>query len=157
MTDPPKKRRPMEESDAAAGMAKFVAGLPAQRDLAAETREQLAYLLRAELVCCDIYAKINAPLDTLKKHDPCSLYREKRAEREVLERRARADGTYHAICYHGEWAAQICLHGELPSFPLVYVSEQGDDGLWTEELVKPGPVRVRESFMPGIPGSRRSA
>lgn len=142
MTDPPKKRRPMEESDAAAGMAKFVAGLPQPRDLAAETREQLAYLLRAELVCCHIYDKINAPLNTLKEDDPYSLYREKRAERDVLEKLARKDGSYHGICYFGEWAARICLNGNLPPFPLIYTDTISDTE-WEEILVQPGPVRER--------------
>lgn len=149
MTDPPKKRRPMQEGDAVASMAKFVAGLPAQRDPVAETREQLAYLIRAELVCCDIYNKINAPLDTLKEDDPYSLYQEKRSERNVLERLARKDRSYHDICYFGEWAAQLCLHGELPAFPLVYTGSAEDDGKWAadsrwiEELVQPGPVRIK--------------
>lgn len=140
MTEPPKKRRPMGEGDAAAGMAKFVAGLPQLRDRVAETREQLAYLIRAELVCCDIYDKLNAGL----YEDEC--------ERCVCDkthamrrRAAKADGSWHDICYFGEWAARLCLTGDLPAFPLIYTDRLNDDE-WVEELVQPGPVRIKTVF-----------
>lgn len=131
MADPSKKRR-MEEGDAAAGMAKLVAGLPAQRDPVAETREQLAYLIRAELVCCDIYEKL-----TFGTPDNREFRRRKLA--------ARMDHSYHDICYFGEWSARLCLTGKLPPFPLIYTrSLNGVE--WEEILVQPGPVRIATVF-----------
>lgn len=85
-----------------------------------DTRARLAYLIRAELVCCDIYEKVNAPFADLREGDPYSLYREKRAERDTLREIARRDHSWHDICYFGEWSAQLCLNGKLPEGELFY-------------------------------------
>lgn len=45
--------------------------------------------IRDELVCCDIYARLEATRD------------------EVAHRAIRRSPEYHAICHYGEWAAQI--------------------------------------------------
>lgn len=65
-----------------------------------DVRAQVAYRIRAELVCCDIYARMVATIsertwDPINGHDLT----------EFLNLKASAD--YHDICYFGEWAARL--------------------------------------------------
>ena len=70
-----------------------------------DTRKRIAYLIRAELVCCDIYDKINEGLPDDDCYD------------RIHDRRrlaAHKDGSWHDICYYGEWSARLAENGDLP-------------------------------------------
>lgn len=59
------------------------------------TSDAIAYRIRAELVCCDIYDRIT--------------------RKELTIRQAKARGEWHDICYYGEWSAQLA-EGRCPGY-----------------------------------------
>lgn len=67
-------------------------------EVAAKVRADSAELIRDELVCCDIYQR----LQDLYTEDgkPTYAYRTLRNSHE-----------YHDICYYGEWSARIVEKG----------------------------------------------
>lgn len=56
-----------------------------------QPQERIAAKIRAELVCCDIYARMEA----------CDAA----GDEEWMLLRHSSD--YHAICFYGEWAARL--------------------------------------------------
>lgn len=129
-------KRRMEEGDAAAGMAAFLKAKPKESVDVRDTRQRLAYLIRAELVCCDIYEKINEPYEGLGENPTKQAWDRAQHVSNLRRKRAKADHSWHDICYFGEWAAQLCLTGELPDFPLEYLTHLNEE--WTRELIHPG-------------------
>lgn len=90
-----------------------------------DTRKRVAYLIRAELVCCDIYEKISVGLF---EHERCIL--EKCDCTRIHNRRrlaARKDGSWHDICYYGEWSARIAESGDLPEHVFYGPSDEHPD------------------------------
>jgi hypothetical protein len=55
-----------------------------------ERNDRAAAKIRTELVCCDIFQQMEAVSGDL-----------------LAQQRIRESKAYHAICYYGEWAAQI--------------------------------------------------
>jgi hypothetical protein len=64
------------------------------RRFGAPTRaqQQIAEKIRRELVCCDIFQRMEAVRADL-----------------MAQQRLRESADWHHICYYGEWAAQIAL------------------------------------------------
>jgi hypothetical protein len=131
------------EDRPAKAAAQFLANIPTQpsthraaryawkfsaQEVRSDTRARLAYLIRAELVCCDIYEKVAGPYDRFDKDAETAgkeraTVAEHKAAREAFRERlrvAKADGSYHGICYYGEWSARLCETGDLPEGELIY-------------------------------------
>jgi hypothetical protein len=62
-----------------------------------DEREKVAYRIEAELVCCDLYDKINQEGVTAEEYQVFS-----------------ASNDYHAICHWGGYAAAIARGGDGP-------------------------------------------
>jgi hypothetical protein len=105
------KKLRVPEDRAAKGMAQPLSHITTKIESAPihDTRKRIAHLIRAELVCCDIYEKINGGLfdDKTKHADDAREY----SFRLYL---ARKNQTWHSICYYGEWSAQLAESGDLP-------------------------------------------
>lgn len=67
-------------------------------EVAAKQRAESAELIRRELVCCDIYQRLEERLTTDAK--PTDSWRALRFSTE-----------YHNICFYGEWSARIVEKG----------------------------------------------
>lgn len=79
-----------------------------------DTRKRIAYLIRAELVCCDIYHQLTFDRPSDK------VYGQRR-------RQAALDHTWHDICYFGEWSALLAESGDLPEHVYYGPSDEHPD------------------------------
>lgn len=128
----------MEEDAAIKAAAQFLA--QSGTDLIADTRARIAYLIRAELVCCDIYEKVAGPFDAMDEgHHSVAEHKASRIAFRERRRAARADGSWHHICYYGEWSARLALEGDLPTGEIYY-------GPW--DMVAGKPAEPSESDRP---------
>lgn len=84
-----------------------------------DTRKRIAYLIRAELVCCDIYDQIAKEADE-RRGDEDFMFAK-------IVREFRARGEYHAICYYGEWSALLAESGDLPEHVYYGPSDEHPD------------------------------
>lgn len=66
-------------------------------------QDQIAYRIRAELVCCDIYGVVQAEAAKLKEFDLCG---DKKPVANAIGRAVNR-GDWHEICYWGEASARI--------------------------------------------------
>lgn len=72
----------------------------------ADERDKIAYHITAELVCCDIYERLEA--------EAAKGYWDRKAHQWVMPaswRLLRASHEYHAICHYGGWAASLAKDG----------------------------------------------
>lgn len=82
-----------------------------RKEIVLDTQEQMAQLIRTEMVCCDIYERVNL------RSDPYPFGESGEAKqawkRRLLDRQARMvrEISDHAICYYGEMAAHYVLDG----------------------------------------------
>jgi len=86
---------------------------PAIDVVVADTRKRIAYLIRAELVCCDIYEKVTTPFNSVEDKDR-EGYKAAQAEYRRLVAVAVGRNEWHQICYYGEWSARLAETGDLP-------------------------------------------
>lgn len=68
-----------------------------------DERSRVAYRIRAELVCCDIFTKLQALIPD--DYDPANLAQMTAINAAMREAKKSSD--YHEICYYGGWAAAI--------------------------------------------------
>lgn len=118
----------VNQLDAAKASAVELEPLSGRAQAVADTRARLAYLMRAELVCCDIYREIAGPLDAMHLREEATNRETQVADHKAAQKAfrarlkaAKADGSYHAICYYGEWSARLCETGKLPEGDLDYI------------------------------------
>lgn len=60
----------------------------------ADERDKIAHYIRAELVCCDIFERMEALGEGAEEYQVLST-----------------KGDYHGICHYGGWAAQLAAEG----------------------------------------------
>lgn len=68
------------------------------------TPQEIADLIRAEMVCCDIYQR----MESVWKSPGTRGTPQEREQWRALKK----SHEYHDICYFGEWAAQLAERGK---------------------------------------------
>lgn len=72
----------------------------------ADERDKIAYHIRAELVCCDIFEKLEA----MRLPDEIGDIRDLLRAAKGFNAQVATHG-YHAMCHYGGWAAQLAAEG----------------------------------------------
>lgn len=75
-----------------------------EQEIRADERAKVAYRIRAELVCCDIYERMHQ--EALKGYwdNRMGTYVMPKSWRDL-----KRSADYHDLCYFGEWSARIAL------------------------------------------------
>lgn len=91
-----------------------------------DERSRVAYRIRAELVCCDIFEKLQALIPD--NYDPSDLAQMTAINAAMREAKKSSD--YHEICYYGGWAASIaeneCPGGSKHCLPMYFCPTAGE-------------------------------
>lgn len=77
-----------------------------EQEIRADERAKVAYRIRAELVCCDIFERMQAEAEKATWDDRYGTYVMPKSWRDL-----KRSSDYHDLCYFGAWAAAIALSG----------------------------------------------